>query len=352
MKKFILIITAFVLVAISSSQGQTLIAHYPFNGNANDSAGTNDGIIIGPSWQFVTGHDGTLNSALELSGVSDYVGFEHNSVKYPQVYSQFTVTAWIKMETPVAPANWPIISFGYEGQTSNDYVTIGISHDHKIKTGNLNWGIYWDNSSISHNEFDFDNYIGVWVPVAYTFYGPNSSSPFWDQKSSRFWANGKSLLHQSEAIDNSVYLSSGGGGINTSFSDTMTIGTGRLPSINVNSSRFFKGAIDDVRIYAGILDSIQIDSIFNGFTSGINEVYEQSQLAIYPNPASETIKIHSTSTFQSVDIFTFTGQLVRSNSFKTTTETMFDISDLTPGIYLICVTSIKGVVLKQKLIVN
>lgn len=346
MKKFILI--AVFALTVFASQSQTLIAHYPFDGNANDTVGGNNGVFNGTSsLPYVAGH---IGQAIELNGISDYISMPDNVLITPQVYTQFTVTAWIKLAQHVSPQNWPIISFGFEGQSSNDYVTMGISYNGQIKAGHINWNIFWENSIASgyYPEFDFQNYIGTWIPVAFVFYGPGTS-PVWDQKRIRFYSNGKSLLENWDAVFNATYGSSAG--IDMAFSDSMSIGFGRLNSPSVSPFQFFKGAIDDVRIYSGLLDTTQLNVVFNTST-GLNESAESIQASIYPNPTSELININSATKFKLVEVLNITGQLVRSEGFKSTQEAKINVSDLEPGIYLVRVTSTAGATTQQKMIIN
>jgi len=363
MKKFILI-TVLALVTFASQGQPVLVAHYPFNGTANDSVGGNNGVLSNTAIQYIAGHDGTPNSAILLNGINDFIAMPNSSIGAPTI-NHCTVTAWIRLDAPVTPANWPLVSFGYKypnAQSNNTFLTLGVSSDGKLKGGNQLWNVYPTDSTFTYNVpgFDLNNYIGQWIPIAYQIRVPSGSQQ-WNYSSIRFYANGNCLFEAPYYTENVVF---GANGIGQLYADTMFVGYGRFdgPGLPSNNQQLFKGAIDDIRIYGALggvgqsqwLSEAQLDSLFGlpTITTNINEASSPVQFSIYPNPASETININSAGSFQSVDVFNLTGQLVRSENFKTATNATIDVSDVVPGIYMVRLTSASGAVSQQKLIVN
>ena len=71
--------------------GGGLIAYYPFNGNANDESGNgNDGTVYGAT--LTTGKDGNPNSAYEFDGVNDYVSTPVTSQN--DLPNDFSISLW------------------------------------------------------------------------------------------------------------------------------------------------------------------------------------------------------------------------------------------------------------------
>ncbi|MEM8891842.1 MAG: LamG domain-containing protein, partial [Bacteroidota bacterium] len=75
----------------------SLVAHYPFDGNANDASGNgNNGIPVGPT--LTTDRFGTPNSAYQFDGVDDYMDFMNNQKFKPQL--PVTIASWIYIDSP------------------------------------------------------------------------------------------------------------------------------------------------------------------------------------------------------------------------------------------------------------
>jgi len=83
-------------------------AYYPFDGNADDAIGYNDGIIDGAV--LATGHDGTPNLAYSFDGVDGYIRF--SSSLEPE---EITIALWVKTTTS---SGWnPFVSnYWWEGK--------------------------------------------------------------------------------------------------------------------------------------------------------------------------------------------------------------------------------------------
>ena len=81
MKKKILSMTCVLISAISFAQIPTdgLVAHYPFNGNANDaSTNSNDGTVNGAT--LTTDRFGNANSAYSFDGVDDDINCGNSNI--------------------------------------------------------------------------------------------------------------------------------------------------------------------------------------------------------------------------------------------------------------------------------
>ncbi|MEO1262662.1 MAG: LamG-like jellyroll fold domain-containing protein [Bacteroidota bacterium] len=102
----------------------------------------------------------------------------------------------------------------------------------------------------------------------------------------------------------------------------------------------FKGVIDEVKINDYALTPTEVNTLYENVTTAIENIlsYSQSDLAIYPNPSSQSIniswpeEIERPESFQVIDS---KGQLI--SIIKNTAERslILDISDYKPGKYLI-----------------
>ncbi|MFM2224914.1 MAG: hypothetical protein RJA07_1116 [Bacteroidota bacterium] len=112
-------------------------------------------------------------------------------------------------------------------------------------------------------------------------------------------------------------------------------------SIVNNASGTYR--IDDVNIY-------KKNIIVN--PNGVNELNVQNNIALYPNPAHNTLQfINSNCDLKSISIYDLSGKKIisfNSNSEKQ----MLDISPLNPGSYLISFISTNGKISTQRFIKN
>lgn len=83
---------------------------------------------------------------------------------------------------------------------------------------------------------------------------------------------------------------------------------------------------------------------------------ENDQIAfsyrIFPNPATDLVYIESSSTIQEIKVFNSSGKLVLGQSALWTYESMFNVSDLTSGIYVVTMKTIGNQPTSTKLIVR
>jgi Concanavalin A-like lectin/glucanases superfamily len=79
-------------------QDSSIIAYYPFNGDANDASGYgNNGVVFGA--QLTDDRNGNPNTAYLFDGYNDYIKIEHSTVFKPSL--PMTISMWIKHKNPV-----------------------------------------------------------------------------------------------------------------------------------------------------------------------------------------------------------------------------------------------------------
>jgi Concanavalin A-like lectin/glucanases superfamily/Immunoglobulin domain len=206
---------------VNSGLWQGLVAYYPFNGNANDAEGANNGTNI----QATLSADrfGNPNQAYSFNGINNYIDF----AKVPTTQTDnWSVVTWLK------PASLNQIGFavsmGYDdGNTGNGY-SFGISAGNTA-TGNQLY-VLFGNVGVFSGGFTFTD-INQWYQIV--------------------------MLRNSGVT--TLYVN----GIPTATGITATPLTPTTFRIGAeNGIRFFNGAIDDVRIYNRALSSSDVAQLY------------------------------------------------------------------------------------------
>ena len=166
----------------------------------------------------------TLNNpgrAISFDGVDDYVQIPSNS--FPRGNSNYTIEAWIK---PASDCNSAIIMWGAASpNSSNNLVYVSGS-----KTLINQWS--WNDYSVTVDLTD-----GNWHHVAATYDGTNRN----------LYADGV-LIGSSAASGNNISITDDSG----------------LPAIGRSPWNYFKGGIDDVRVWTVARTGSEIASSING----------------------------------------------------------------------------------------
>ena len=128
------VMTALILVVLVGSFAQAtltdgLVAHWKLDGNANDSAGSNNGTIYG-----ATPVTGQIDGALEFDGVNDYVNLGNPaSLNFS---GAITISAWIKPDViSGVDINRNIVAHGYQSAGIDKEVYLRIANDGQYEIG-------------------------------------------------------------------------------------------------------------------------------------------------------------------------------------------------------------------------
>lgn len=200
-----------------------LVAWYPFDGNANDVSGNgNHGVVHGA--KLTIDRFGISNSAYSFDGESDFITvLDSDSL---DCISAFTISAWIS-QFEITSASQTIAAKG-RAVNGTGY-RLGI-YDTGTDLG-LNNGSYNCSAIASHT---INN---TWINITGT----------WDGKIIKVYVNGL-LLKQNDNCANTSLKNS---------SEPLNIGreTSEL-------KRYFKGVIDDVRIYNRSLNITEVNELY------------------------------------------------------------------------------------------
>jgi hypothetical protein len=220
-----------------------LVARYRFDGNYNDSKGTNNGDPCNTSVAIV--NDATRGQVASFDGVNSYIALKQMD------QNDFTLSAWIKASTPGAQAG----TRAYQGSgliwsdvsgDANDFILAVLGTKLAAATGpSTN-----DLTSIG------DVVTGQWVHVAMV----------------RTRSTGKVELYINGMLDRTTLISSSTG--------SLTANSRILIGANTVDGYYYKGLIDDVWIYDRALTLAQVARL-----AGKATAYNVPMSALVTNPA-------------------------------------------------------------------
>ena len=229
----LLIITGIALSINVFAQIPTtgLVGYYPFNGNANDASGNgHNGILYGAT--LAPDRFGNANSAYNFDGLDDYIETNINS----GFTNQITISAWIKTNYLFTGYDPGIVA---QRNSTFNVTRIGVTNQNKADflvdiNGNGSANVV---SPDAINDNNWHLLVGTYDGSILKIYMDN-------------------VLKSSLAVTSSIEMSS-----------SFRIGNDNEPT---PPTRFFKGFIDDVRIYNLALNTSDISLLYYEGISLIN----------------------------------------------------------------------------------
>jgi hypothetical protein len=216
---FMLLLFSFIVNA------QTPVAYYPFNGNANDAIGTNNGTANGGA-ALTNDRFGNANSAYNFDGVNDFISTANLATNQTD---NWTMLAWVKPSS-ISQFQGSILLNGFDNGLAGSNGFSMVMSDNAGSNGNLLMG-YFGGIAI-HSSGGVFGTNNIWYHVA--------------------------MLRQSGTVK--YYIN----GVQTG---NTYIGGINIPSGSVligaqNGHRFWSGAIDEVKIYNTALTALQVQQDF------------------------------------------------------------------------------------------
>jgi hypothetical protein len=251
-------------VAQEYSLNNTLVAYYPFNGNANDGSGNgNDGTVYGST--LIADRFGNSSNAYYFNGSNDYIKISNSNSLH--LDTSATISAWINIDEST---NYDV--YGYRhilskgatcGELYSDYA-IGLSNF----DGTLEWEAWGTESNGMTNSF-----------ISQTFW--HHTTVTYDLQNVKFYIDGV-LQKTSSGSYSPIRISTQPLYIGCRYESPLK-GT-------------FKGIIDDVRIYCRTLNESEVQALYqeNGWlldsVSSIDLTLDQNrQLVLSWTPVSNAI---------------------------------------------------------------
>ncbi len=289
---------------------QGLIAHYPFTGNANDFSGnSNYGNVYGPT--LTAGRDGVPNTAYRFNGTSDRIEVASSpGLTAPLM----TLCAIIKPE-------------GFYAGTCQGNVIFW-------KGSNFtpgNYGLHFSDGAFNPNCNTLDAESETFYPHFANNDGGGHYTPHivlnqwycliatFDGDSIKFYIDGE--MKNAMLVTNPI-------GVNT---DPLVFGQ------NIWNSQYpywFKGVMDDVRIYDRVLNADEI-AVYSGSTIGIQEVGGIPLLGLN-NISDGVFHLNFQEAYRNIDltVYNYLGEKLWT---RTTAGSMteVDLSGFSSGFYLL-----------------
>ena len=250
-----LLLTLGLALAAPALTAQTLVAHYPFDGNADDVSDFANHATVGGA-ELTTGYDGTENGAYSFDG-------EQDSIFAPPAAHlntpQATYAMFVKVDELIAEGEYYLFSHG------------GWQNRMKVSLPNHGYPVFTTNTA--NGIFDGDSNPdaltpGEWTHLAFV-HANDTNYIYIDGQLAKFEGNEERI----------------GGGLN-STDEVVGIGYDA-----VVTGSYFTGDIDDVRVYAEGLTRQQVADLYDELQMSVSvEEVAFSQLArAYPNPATDLL---------------------------------------------------------------
>jgi hypothetical protein len=313
--------------------GQTLVAHYPFNGNANDSSG--NGINASINKGIPTSDRlGNPNSAYKFGGDSNtYIQIPHDNKL--NLSGSKSISLWVKVDT-IPNQQFPSLLLK-EG-TADFYPTFAIQlnndNGYALKD-RFKFGFFFGNGSTNkllsvQASYVDTTYKGKWLHIVATY----------------STVSGYQKVYLNGALSDSTYI-----GSYTSATSNSLLQIGRGTSYGNFSNNYFKGSLDDIRIYDDALSASQVSDIYSPITSvKTTEASFAADFVMYPNPTNSTVYFSNLTEVTAVLVYDINGRLC-FNGEVTPQDNSFDVAEFSNGVYTVVATSASSTT-TQKLIVQ
>ena len=295
----------------------SLVAFYPFNGNANDeSTNSNNGTVTDAT--LTTNRFGETNTAYEFNGTSSYIQIPDNDVFSISTTSKLSISVWMRVDQ---------LDFtNFEG--TGDYIHwLG-----KGSNGDKEWlfRMYNKSSDIRPNRTS-----------CYAFNlsgGLGAGSYVEEELTVGEW------IHYVMVYDyttDTIKLYKNGELKDTDlFSDYTIVPANGTTPVRIGTSdfnSFFKGAIDDVRFYDGVLTSEEITNLYNEEKTTLStssEFLESiNKLKFYPNPTNSVLYVKNLKELNTLYIvYDSYGRMVKRGEIK---SGIINTNNLAPGVYVL-----------------
>lgn len=243
-----------------------LVGYWPFNGNANDTSGNNNnGIVNGATLTIDRyGHE---NSSYYFDGSNDLIEGQNSGNNLPIVSQSRTINSWIRFEGGT-PNFGPDINIFQYGTNSSGAVTFHLFIHIQDTMAYAGIGNGFGEGTIIDTTDLFDT---QWHLITGIYSGLPDDSLF-IYIDSKLCSKGKISTTPSTSLSNNWII-------------------GKFMA----NAGYFKGCIDDIRIYNRVLNADEINALYNESQVSNISVEESGKISlmIYPNPTKDILYINN-----------------------------------------------------------
>jgi hypothetical protein len=277
MKKIILLLS--ILFFTKIIMAQTLVASYPFNGNANDAAGTSNGTVSGAT--LTTDRFGNANSAYNFNGISNNI--TGNASSFP--VGDRTISLWFNADAGSIATIPAVFSYGGGSCGSSFLMLINNGGSGKYQTQ----GHCVNNS----NEYAYPSAPEAnWYQWVVTISGSTI----------KMYINGI-LVNTTSTYTSATFVTGKDFGIGALVNPSGVGVYNSPPALN-----YFKGKLDDVKIYDGAITDSQV------FDTYVNDIKNSGSgnSVLFDNTLTQAINVGSG--FDQTGSFSFETWVKRTNT--------------------------------------
>ncbi len=220
---------------------QGLIAYYPFNGNANDASGNNiNGAVNGAT--LTTDAFGVTNNAYEFDGATSYISLPFNAKYDFAPIDSFSISTWV---LPYQNSSWLAQALVVKSPFNSNYNASLWNYGSYLVNNKAMTG--WAANNIVNGTTTMTN-NKCWYNVVVTY-----KNGIW-----HLYVNGQ--LEAQDLTKTHFIIQDGA---------NSTIAFGRKGEA---SGDYFKGKMDEVRIYNRNLSNLEVDSLFKLNDNHCNDI--------------------------------------------------------------------------------
>lgn len=219
----------------STGTVDTLVAYYPFNGNADDESGNgNHGGVFGAT--LTDDRFGNPNSAYYFDGIDDFIDIGNNSILKPQLPVSFSF--WINYE--VFDSRMPVFTNNYDVNDNYFGIWADVDPSNKIAIGYGDGGPIGPESRRTKRSSTITQ-NNVWYHIVGIIRGPQDMDIYINgvNDNGTYDGNGDSLAYNS----NNAYIARQDASVN-------------------NPEDYFNGTIDELRFYNYVLSYSEIQALY------------------------------------------------------------------------------------------
>jgi len=211
-----------------------LVAHYEFEGNANDSSGNGNN---GTEYGGVSYVDGVIGQAGSFDGVDDYI-----AIPFDAIDQELSISFWMNTDD----LNSCVDGYGSTVVANSPTEGSGYNHTLQLCNGSLKPEAYLDNTLEQNFVTSVQINANIWTHISYTI---KRNSDIY------IYVNGV-LKERFQAGD---YINNNDGYLT-------------IADIRPNRGLFYKGKLDDLRIYDRVLKESEIEALYKmGQTVDLND---------------------------------------------------------------------------------
>ena len=247
MRKLYLFLAWLSLSVVSYTQ--TLVAYYPFNGNANDQSGNNiNPTYTGAGVTLTTDRFGNTNKAYQFDGASgSYMRMPSDLLPT----TNRTISLWFNAaSTSIRP-----VMLGYGGQADLGYGTSFLMGLNISGCGCYHTQAHYYTNQVSYN-YSTDP-VNQWIHWVVTING----------NTTKMYVNGTLVANVPGSFTSNTYVP----GRDFSIGVPVNV-SGVAPYTDVNGG-YFQGKLDDIRIYDAAMTDAQVLQLYNNESYGLVAYY-------------------------------------------------------------------------------